>query len=496
MPAMKPILFGDEMVRAIREGRKDQTRRLHREPWPVGTLLYVREAFASDEDGAFVYRADDPAGAPRWKPSIHMPRVASRITLEVTASRVEPLQDISDADVDREGIPNPYDETPRAAFMRAWDNFNFDRDTAERPSAWWRNPTVAVYTFRIVRDDSVGPVSPLALIAALVACDITPADLRDATVYALTSGLAHRTTAGPDGCAELTDAGRAMLGVATASLAMVDGLAPHGAAFWRTVTAFCVEEHPEGPSLETLVDQLDKNAPPPTKSVRVGMSDGARALRDIAAAACAVEQAWLPPAPARPTVGVIDGPIHRTDPLSATDPTGPAQLAVLDLVTDASGWLRAGTITVSAPAGWGKTLLGRHIAARARDAGANVGLPDPYHPERRLVPGQFGVGPDAVLVDTPPPDADLSGLLRSTARARLVVWLDHPSSRTAAAGHELGQRHGNQRSFRWGEALITISGPLVDAWTSAPGRVESGLRSEPPTWATAHAGHQTMEQGR
>ena len=157
-----PILFNGPMVRAVLEGRKTQTRRLV-QGWALdwlapgmftpeyvalpsngaspfgyaGDLLWVRETWAdtNGESGPMVsYRAggdrfliDDSypidysrypggvfsmwcgdlrRGAPghRWRPSIHMSRWASRITLEVTGVRVERLQDISEADAAAEGV--------------------------------------------------------------------------------------------------------------------------------------------------------------------------------------------------------------------------------------------------------------------------------------------------------------------------------------------------------------------------------------------------------
>lgn len=159
----RPILFSAPMVRAILEGRKTVTRRavrvgfnpedlegslsasecrkLYRElpqyfgasyfcPYgQPGDRLWVRETWYCDhfevmrgpylkpddldvgeaiDDGTLVYAADGlapyEADQPIWKPSIHMPRWACRILLEITDVRVERLQDISDAEIEREGI--------------------------------------------------------------------------------------------------------------------------------------------------------------------------------------------------------------------------------------------------------------------------------------------------------------------------------------------------------------------------------------------------------
>lgn len=154
----KPIIFNDQMVRAILEGRKTQTRRIAKPPkgfdwvdeslgtvanknddmWPVyeleevsnpfgqaGDYLWVREAhsivprtaYAHSEGvnqmmsplnshDAAIYRADWERSPPsRWKPSIHMPRWAARINLQIKKIRVERLQNISEADAKSEGAP-------------------------------------------------------------------------------------------------------------------------------------------------------------------------------------------------------------------------------------------------------------------------------------------------------------------------------------------------------------------------------------------------------
>lgn len=196
------ILFSAPMVRAILAGTKTQTRRplkvqpldvlpmkgdkagvqwiglMQREPEPNGTVfgcrygkagdrLWVRETWRRAADGAFDYRAGDWSPAVTrtieaivgntggWKPSIHMPRNASRITLEVTGVRVERLQSISSADAIKEGIEacphggewrdylNPTRDmlTPRNSYRSLWESIN-------GPGSWDANPFVWVVEFR------------------------------------------------------------------------------------------------------------------------------------------------------------------------------------------------------------------------------------------------------------------------------------------------------------------------------------------------------------
>lgn len=179
-----PILFSAPMVQAILENRKTQTRRvvmpqpdphcmwgygthtageftgrfmLHRRvknvdayvPCPYGRegdRLWVRETWAS-QSGMVARRATDPLfpGA-RWKPSIFMPRWASRLTLEVTHIRVEQLQDITEADANAEGFPSHLSvqtlAPARLDFAILWDKLN-----AKRGFGWARNPWVWVITF-------------------------------------------------------------------------------------------------------------------------------------------------------------------------------------------------------------------------------------------------------------------------------------------------------------------------------------------------------------
>lgn len=142
----KPILFNSEMVNALLQGRKTQTRRIIK-PQPefggavarsfftkcklgqVGDLLYVRESCRAKElengldgvefsaDNGFICISNNEKASDDWGemyhysgkkgaivPSIHMKRWASRITLKITDVRVERVQDISEEDAASEGI--------------------------------------------------------------------------------------------------------------------------------------------------------------------------------------------------------------------------------------------------------------------------------------------------------------------------------------------------------------------------------------------------------
>ncbi|MFZ5833601.1 MAG: hypothetical protein ACOY3P_26230, partial [Planctomycetota bacterium] len=84
----------------------------------------------------------------RWRPSIHMPRWASRITLEITSIRVERVQAISNIDAKEEGFVDSAlvfkegGSTARDAFARLWDSIN-----AKRGYGWDKNPWVWVVAF-------------------------------------------------------------------------------------------------------------------------------------------------------------------------------------------------------------------------------------------------------------------------------------------------------------------------------------------------------------
>jgi len=164
----KPILFSAPMVRAILDGSKTMTRRILKDKprYAVGDLLWVRETFGyghenNVEPGVY-YRVTDPGWDAektgfRWRPSIHMPRAASRITLEVVAHRVERLQEITESDARAEGVECPDHDFPGGfclghcphlakAWITLWDSLN-----AKRGHGWDTNPLVEVVTFRVVK---------------------------------------------------------------------------------------------------------------------------------------------------------------------------------------------------------------------------------------------------------------------------------------------------------------------------------------------------------
>jgi len=210
MPKERPILFSGPMIKAILEGRKGVTRRvidaltqpdewrkfsepaLYSDPLKyyfindsgqivsiqcpygsAGDLLWVRETFgpglgdnATPTLGYVAYRADGEYPARLkdthvWRPSIFMPRWASRITLKLIEVRVERLQDISEEDAIAEGITGPHDvgyqafripcdskprySSAKSAFTVLWDSIN-----AKRGYGWDVNPWVFALRFERV----------------------------------------------------------------------------------------------------------------------------------------------------------------------------------------------------------------------------------------------------------------------------------------------------------------------------------------------------------
>ncbi|MCH5340084.1 MAG: hypothetical protein J1E01_01325 [Acetatifactor sp.] len=200
----KQILFNTDMVHAILDDRKTETRRkveFHNDRdglmlynrttciktprYKVGDYLYVRETwtrlFYSDENGythydqpMYYYAAD---GVPditlvdadgfeeddqriRWRPSIHMPKEAARIFLRVTDIRVERLQDITEDGATKEGCinnigfvhspDNEYDgiHTAREQFITVWNSTIPKKGLAKY--GWDANPWVWVIEFERV----------------------------------------------------------------------------------------------------------------------------------------------------------------------------------------------------------------------------------------------------------------------------------------------------------------------------------------------------------
>lgn len=209
----RPILFSGPMVRAILEGRKTVTRRVVKanpdkdmgkrcvlQPHELagevnagnfrncrygqpGDRLWVRESFADlrgtgiehrpDPTGPlqrYAFAADSPPGScsdearkdfgVKWKPSIHMPRAACRILLEITAVRVERLKDLSYEQALAEGINHADDglfhvedsrhlgADPRESFAGLWESINGD-------GSWDANPWVWVVEFKRVGGGNV-----------------------------------------------------------------------------------------------------------------------------------------------------------------------------------------------------------------------------------------------------------------------------------------------------------------------------------------------------
>lgn len=134
---IKPILFNTDMVKAILDGRKTVTRRVvkpqpetnllewlqqkneRKIPYDVGDILYVRETWTDRGDSSYMYKADYRENekfyrggkevAVKWKPSLFMPKEAARIFLRVTNVSVTRLQDMTDNDVAKEGVPGDID---------------------------------------------------------------------------------------------------------------------------------------------------------------------------------------------------------------------------------------------------------------------------------------------------------------------------------------------------------------------------------------------------
>lgn len=199
----KSIPFGTPMIRALLDGRKSMTRRIFK-PQPemigerdcrvmgqqgsvdylmreiaprywmrfkVGDRVYVKEA-STRNGGLLQFVADHETTLHPWpahwtrdpQRSTYLPRRASRLTLHVTAVKVERLQEISDEDALAEGVDtseaipgqdfdidgNWWPGGPKRLFQRLWDSIH-------GPGAWVQNPWVAAISFRAVRANIDAP---------------------------------------------------------------------------------------------------------------------------------------------------------------------------------------------------------------------------------------------------------------------------------------------------------------------------------------------------
>jgi hypothetical protein len=209
-----PVLFQPEMITAIDAGRKTMTRRLawagnkaadgqgfYPSAWQklkAGDRLWVRErhwrwgywiarpdgwklvvqpatmgdVFFGESPPGKIGSRNDPPRTAGWhcRPSIFLPRVCSRFTLLVVATKIEPLQDISDADALAEGVERPefrrsirvgnvgHDyQIPlsyRGAFANLWTSIHGGE-------SWVANPDVVATSFKLIRAN-IDQVSPPA----------------------------------------------------------------------------------------------------------------------------------------------------------------------------------------------------------------------------------------------------------------------------------------------------------------------------------------------
>ncbi len=191
LPIAKPILFNTEMVQAILEGRKTVTRRIVK-PQPkgyfevndnplyiydsdlppgriapqfqAGDYLYVRETWnwypiENDTKKSYIYRADfsdKQAEHGIWRPSIHMPKEATRIFLKVTDVRVERLTNMLTKDFCNEGL-NLYKDDGRTEKSEIELEYEFEdlwNSTIKKADldtyGWDANPWVWVVEFERV----------------------------------------------------------------------------------------------------------------------------------------------------------------------------------------------------------------------------------------------------------------------------------------------------------------------------------------------------------
>ncbi len=181
---IRPIIFSQDMVRALLDGRKTQTRRLATSPLrkcEPGDLLWVREHWRTESDyyndlspselsgeENILYEADSDwsfnrsTGRPRR--GMHMPRWASRLTLRVTRVKIEPLISISELSSEAEGVypaatyggkteswlptesmRERFYPSARSAFIALWNSLHH-----EQGERWEDGPAVVALTFEVI----------------------------------------------------------------------------------------------------------------------------------------------------------------------------------------------------------------------------------------------------------------------------------------------------------------------------------------------------------
>lgn len=196
---MRGILFKPDMIKAIAEGRKTQTRRaMQNQPtlmdkvyekdfrrdfgarkprYRVGETVYIKEAWTyitlaekdpwkdrAEKDGSFRrmpdgspvsvwYKSSGVEIGTSWSTPLFMPAWAARYFIQITDVRPERLQEITEKEAEAEGIDpsrcideNYLDFPAVKMFARLWDSIN------KPPYDWNSNPFVFVYSFRMVRD--------------------------------------------------------------------------------------------------------------------------------------------------------------------------------------------------------------------------------------------------------------------------------------------------------------------------------------------------------
>lgn len=195
--AEKPILFNTEMVKAILDGRKTQTRRVckgqpqdsivtnpeilgYKPPYNPGDILWVRETWCRwwmpHGEWHYCYKASNPNGNKRptgpaydddletrsWRPSIHMPREAARLFLLVKAVRCERLLEIETDGVFAEGIDRTGIITTQGPIdYRVWNRMQELWDSTVKKTdlpiyGWDANPWVWVIEFERIKGGRAG----------------------------------------------------------------------------------------------------------------------------------------------------------------------------------------------------------------------------------------------------------------------------------------------------------------------------------------------------